>query len=178
MSMAGKKPQNIAASVGKGTFFGILSNLVMVATRFITVPIVIHYLGLGGYGIWNIIMTTAAYMRFGSAGIKSAYQKYVAEATGDGNYERANKLLSTGSVVVLVLSIIGLIPLAFYSKTLAKAGGVPETFIHSAAGAISMLAVFMVFANWGAVYEAIIMGAHRIDIVRKFGTFSTIAVLR
>ena len=68
-----------------------------------TIPIVIAHLGLGGYGIWSIIMTTAAYMRFGSVGIKSAFQKYVAEATGNGDFETANKLLSTGCAAMLVL---------------------------------------------------------------------------
>lgn len=77
---------NLAASVGRNTVFGIISGATNVATRLITIPFVIAHLGLGGYGIWSIIMTTAAYMRFGAVGVKSAFQKYVAEATGDGDY--------------------------------------------------------------------------------------------
>ncbi|MGH9683814.1 MAG: hypothetical protein ACRD4S_09430 [Candidatus Acidiferrales bacterium] len=168
-------PSSLALSVGKGTFFGIVANFAQVGTRFVTVPIVIAYLGLGGYGIWNIIMATAAYMRFGSAGIKSAYQKYVAEATGNGDYETASKLLSTGSAVMLLLSAAGLIPISIFSHQLAHAAGVPGVFLHSAAGAISMLALFMVFANTGCVYESIIMGGHRIDLIRKVGTVTTVA---
>ena len=49
--------KNLAASIGRNTFFGVLSNFAQVGTRLITVPIVIHHLGLGGYGIWNIIVT-------------------------------------------------------------------------------------------------------------------------
>src|SRR5207245_10289899 len=86
---------NLAASIGKNTLFGMVSNVAQVGTRLVTVPIVIHHLGLGGYGIWNIIMMTATYMRFGSVGVKTAFQKYVAEATGNGDYEKASKLLST-----------------------------------------------------------------------------------
>jgi O-antigen/teichoic acid export membrane protein len=48
--------------------------------------------------------------------------------------------------------------------------GVPPEFLKSAAGAISMLAVVMMTANVGASYEAIVMGAHRIDVARKFST--------
>src|SRR5580698_1187716 len=88
--------RQLAASIGKSTVFGVIASAAQVITRMITVPLVIHYLGLGAYGIWNIIMVTAAYMRFGTAGIKSAFQKYVAEATGSGDFERANKLVSTG----------------------------------------------------------------------------------
>src|SRR6266550_375764 len=124
----------LTATVGKNTVFGVIARVVQAATRLVTVPIVIAHLGLGGYGIWAIIMTVAAYMRFGSIGVKSAFQKYV-----------------------------------------AKAAGVPPEFLGSAAHAISMLAVIMLLSNFGAAFEAIVMGGHRIDLARKFTTFFTVA---
>ncbi len=165
----------LTATVGKNTVFGVIARVVQAATRLVTVPIVIAHLGLGGYGIWAIIMTVAAYMRFGSIGVKSAFQKYVAEATGKGNYERANQLLSTGTTVLLVISCVGLAPISLLSRQLAKAAGVPPEFLGSAAHAISMLAVIMLLSNFGAAFEAIVMGGHRIDLARKFTTFFTVA---
>jgi O-antigen/teichoic acid export membrane protein len=167
--------RNLATSIGKNTFFGVIAKIAQIATRLITVPIVISHLGLGGYGIWAIIMTASAYMRFGSVGVKSAFQKYVAEATGNGDYESANRLLSTGTAAMAILSVAGLIPIAFFSRKLAHAAGVPPEFIASAAGAISMLAVVMMTANVGAAFEAIVMGAHRIDVARKFATLFSVA---
>jgi O-antigen/teichoic acid export membrane protein len=167
--------RKLAATIGKSTIFGIVARWAQIGTRFVTIPIVIAHLGLGGYGIWSIIMTTAAYMRFGSVGIKAAFQKYVADATGDGDFERANKLLSTGCAVMLGLSLIGLIPVAFLSHRLAKAAGVPPEFLSSAAGAISVLAVIMVLSNVGSVYEAIVMGGHRVDLIGKSSVFITVA---
>jgi O-antigen/teichoic acid export membrane protein len=167
--------ENLAATVGRNTVFGVLARVAQVATRLVTIPIVIAHLGLGGYGIWSIVMTTAAYMRFGSVGIKSAFQKYVAEATGTGDFDTTNKLLSTGCFAMLVLSVLGVIPLAFFSTGLAKTSGVPTEFLHSAAGSISVLAVIIVFSNVGSVYEAIVMGGHRIDLARNLTTFFTVA---
>src|ERR1700688_4336421 len=146
----------LAVSIGRNTIFGVVSRFAQVATRLVTIPIVIAHLGLGGYGIWSIIMTTAAYMRFGSVGIKSAFQKYVAEATGNGDFETANKLLSTGCAAMLVLSVAVLIPAALFSASLAKAAGVPPEFLHSAAESTSVLALIMVLSNVGAAYEAIV----------------------
>lgn len=166
---------NLASSIGKNTLFGIVSNVAQVGTRLVTVPFVIHHLGLSGYGIWNIIMTTATYMRFGSVGVKTAFQKYVAEATGDGDYERASMLLSTGCLAMLVLSVAGLIPIALFSQQIAGLAGVPPEFLTSAAKAISLLALIMVMTNVGAALESIVMGGHRIDLVRKFATVLTIA---
>ena len=161
---------NLARAIGKGTFFGMVVSVTQVLTRLVTVPIVIRHLGLGGYGIWSIIMVTATYMRFGSVGIKSAFQKYVAEATANQDYKRANILLSTGSAIMVALSMAGLVPAMFFSRQIAEFSGVPFQFLHSAANAITLLALIMFMANSGAAFEAIVMGGHRIDLVRKFST--------
>jgi O-antigen/teichoic acid export membrane protein len=155
--------------------FGAVASAAQVVTRLITIPIVIAHLGLGGYGIWSIVMTAATYMRFGSVGIKSAFQKYVAEATGNKDYESASHLLSTGSALMLVLSLAGLIPIVVFSRQVAKAAGVPLEFLPATAGAISVLALIMVLSNAGAVYEAIVLGGHRIDLAREFTTCFTVA---
>lgn len=39
--------QPLAATIGKNTVFGILSGFTQVATRLVTIPIVIAHLGLG-----------------------------------------------------------------------------------------------------------------------------------
>ena len=167
--------RRLAASIGRNTFFGVVARAAQVSTRLVTVPLVIAHLSLAGYGIWSIIVTIAAYMRFGSIGVKSAFQKYVAEATGNGNFEITNKLLSTGCAVMLALSLAGLLPIAFFSRELATLAGVPPEFLTSAAHSFTMLAIIMVIANVGAVYEAIVMGGHRVDLARNFSTFVTVA---
>lgn len=160
--------------VGKNTFYGIVASVFQVGTRLFTVPFIIYHVGLGGYGIWSIIMTVTTYMRFGSAGIKSAFQKYVAEATGDGRYARASELLSTGTAIFAVVSAVGLIPVIFFSRQLASAAGVPARFLQDSAWAFSVLALTMAFANSGAAYEAIVLGGHRIDLARKANSLLTV----
>jgi len=115
-------------------------------------------------------MVTAAYMRFGSAGVKSAFQKYVAEATGNGRFDTANKLVSTGSVTMLALSAALLIPTALCARPLVKAAGVPPAFLDSASSAIVVLALAYVLCNFGSAFEAIVMGGHRVDLTRAYNT--------
>jgi O-antigen/teichoic acid export membrane protein len=162
--------QNLSASIGKNTLFGVIASIVQVGTRFVTVPIVIYHLGLGGYGIWSIIMVTVSYMRLGAMGLKAAFQKYVAESTYSGDFEKTSRLLSTGSAGMAVLSLLGLLPVALCSSSLARLLGVPPQFVHSAAGGITLLAAGMMITPQGAAYDAIVCGAHRIDLPRKFNT--------
>ncbi len=166
---------NLTAQVGKNTVYGIVASLFQVGTRLVTVPVIIYHLGLGGYGIWSIIMTGAIYMRIGSVGIKGAFQKYVAGATGDGGYDRASQLLSTGTMGISLLSVVGLIPVVIFSRQLANAAGVPPEFLKDAAWAFSVFGITMLLSNSGAAYEAIVLGGHRIDLARKANSVLTVA---
>jgi O-antigen/teichoic acid export membrane protein len=78
--------------------------------------------------------------------------------------------LSTGCGAMLVLSVVGLVPVCFYSGTLARLAGVPTAFLKPTSNSISVLAIIMMLSNVGAVFEAILMGGHRIDVARRFGT--------
>ena len=174
----------LAASIGKNTIFGVAGNVVHVAARIVVVPVVIQHLGLGGYGIWAVLMTIAGYMTLGKAGIGSAFQKYVAEATGTGDFDRASRLLSTGTAAVLLISIVILVPLAIFSHSLAIAVGVPKVFLPAASKAILLMAFAAVLANVSQTYQSILTGAHRIDLREKIGfvleplnALATIAVL-
>lgn len=165
---------NLVKTIGRNTLFGLGANAAQVGTRILTVPIVIAHLGLDGYGIWSIIMATAAYMRFGSAGIKHAFVKYVAESTGNENLQRASQLLSTGTVVMFGLSIVGLIPVAMFSTRLARIAGVPQEFLMATAASIAVLALIMVISNVAAAYEAVVMGGQRIDLLKACTMMLTI----
>src|SRR5713101_2866175 len=110
--------RSLAVSIGRNTLSGIAARLTWAGTRMLMVPIVIAYLGIEGYGLWAIIMAMVAYMRFGSAGIKSAFQKYVAEATGSGDFGKTNQLISTGTAVMSLLVMLGLVPVALFSTSL------------------------------------------------------------
>jgi O-antigen/teichoic acid export membrane protein len=157
----------LTASIGKNTLFGVVGNLVHMLTRIIVIPVMIRHLGLDGYGIWAVLMSIAAYITLGGAGVKSAFQKYVAEATGTGDFDRASKLLSTGTAAVLMLSIVVLVPLAVFSHSLAVAVGVPTAFLAPASRAIQVLAITAVVVNVSQTYQSILMGAHRIDLREK-----------
>ncbi|MCZ2147208.1 MAG: lipopolysaccharide biosynthesis protein [Bryobacterales bacterium] len=165
----------LAASIGRNTAFGFAASAVQVATRLVMLPVVIHHIGLDGYGIWSIVMATVGYMRFGSAGLRSAFQKYVAQAHVDGGIDTASKLLSTGAFTMSLISLLALLPLALYSRTLAQLSGVPPRFLSDTQHAITLLALIMILANFGGVFEGILMGSHRLDLTRQFHILVTIS---
>lgn len=158
--------RSLARSISKGTFFSMVASLARFGSRLILIPIIIAHLGLGGYGIWATLMVIAGYLRFGNSGIKGTFQKYVAEATGNGNFERANQLLTTGTTLFVGISAAVLIPAAIFSRTVAHVAGVPTQYAPSSATAITLLAIAYLFSNALAPFEAAVLGAHRVDLMQ------------
>jgi len=58
--------------------------------RIVVIPVMIGHLGMSGFGVWAVLMSIATYITLGGAGVKSAFQKYVAEATGTGDFDQAS----------------------------------------------------------------------------------------
>jgi O-antigen/teichoic acid export membrane protein len=75
---------------------------------------------------------------------------------------------------MLMVSLAGLVPAAVFSRKLARMSGCPPEFLFSAAASITVLAAIYVVSNFGAAFEAIVMGGQRIDLTRKFNTVLTV----
>ncbi len=163
--------KDIIIAISKNTGYGIISSIVRMGSRLVMIPIIISYLGLEGYGIWSIFMTLMAYMQLGITGAKSALQKYVAEATGTGDYNRSSRLLSTALIIIIIFCTLGLIPFVVFSRNLVQLMGVPDQFIVDTVNSIILLAFALAISNIGGVFESIITGVQRIDIIRKLDIY-------
>ena len=119
----------LVASIGKNTFFGVAGNIVHVLARIMVVPVIIRRLGLDGYGIWAVLMAIAAYMTLGVRRHQIRVPKVCGGSNRHGDFDRASRLLSTGTAAVLLLSLVALLPLAIFSRSLAIAVGVPKLFL-------------------------------------------------
>lgn len=168
---------SLAHSMSRGTFFGLTANLLRVGTRLVLVPIFISHLGLGGYGIWATLMVIAGYLRFGSGGVKTCFQKYVAEAAEKGDFERANQLLTTGTVAFVAVSSIALVPAAVFPRFLAHLVGIPEQYVSQSAAAITLLAAAYLICDCVAVFESAVLGVHRVDLTQYLSAAVTIFTL-
>jgi len=162
----GDSPHSVAGSVSKGTLSGVFANLIRFGTRLVLVPVLISHLGLGGYGIWATLLVIASYLRFGSAGIKTCFQKYVAEAYATGNFDLVNQLLTTGTAIFVGISGLFLIPAAFFAPVLARWIGIPQQYVSSSSAAIMLLAIGYLVSNAMAAFESAVLGAHRVYLMQ------------
>lgn len=157
---------DLVESLSRNTFVSIFAQVTNIFIKAIMIPISIHYLGVAGFGIWSIITNVQNYFSLGGGGIGSAFQKYVAEATGTGDYDRASRLLSSGSIGVLTLSLIVLGPAIIFVRPLSEILHVTPMYITQFSWCVIIIAVTMIIFNFMGIYGAITMGSHRIEVVK------------
>ena len=157
---------NLVESLSRNTFVSIFAQVTNILIKAIMIPISIHYLGIAGFGIWSIITNVQNYFTLGGGGTGSAFQKYVAEATGTGDYDRASRLLSSGSLGVLFMSLLVLGPAIIFVRPLSELMHVTPDYIHQFTWCVVIVAVTMIIFNYTAIYGAITMGSHRIEVVK------------
>ena len=78
----------------------------MVIITFIMTPMMLHYLGKVGYGVWLLINSLTSYLGLFDFRIQSATTKYVAEYIGGKNFQKLNALISTTFISFLAIALI------------------------------------------------------------------------
>jgi len=89
--------RNVSAEAG--------ARLLYLATRFFIPPFVLSHIGMEAYGFYGAVFVLVAYFGMSAIGFSSAYIKYLAEFSASGEYEKANRLLSSGFTLMIVVSI-------------------------------------------------------------------------
>jgi O-antigen/teichoic acid export membrane protein len=72
-----------------------------VVTRFFIPPFVLAHVSLEAYGLWSAAFILVSYIGMSTMGISGVYVKYVAEYAARREFDKANRLLSTGIAVTL-----------------------------------------------------------------------------
>ncbi len=90
-------PRNIATDIA--------ARIGYLVTRLAVPPFVLAHIALGTYGLWTTAFVVVSYIGISTMGLSSVYIKYVAEFAAKGEFERANRLLSSGLAVTLPVCI-------------------------------------------------------------------------
>jgi O-antigen/teichoic acid export membrane protein len=70
-------------------------------TRFFIPPFVLAHVSLAAYGLWATAFIFVSYIGVSTLGISNVYIKYVAEFSARREFDRANRLLSTGLMLTV-----------------------------------------------------------------------------
>lgn len=89
----------------------LLNALATIATSAIALPLVLHYVGIDGVGVWTLAQTATFYVATAETGFGPAIQRFVSVAQGAGDRGLASRVVWSASGFYVLLG--GLIGAAF-----------------------------------------------------------------
>ena len=83
----------------------IFSKVIVLATTIVSVPLTFHYLGAERYGLWMTITSSVLFLGFADFGVGNGLAAAIAEANGKDDEALAQKQVSCGFFVLLLLAV-------------------------------------------------------------------------
>jgi O-antigen/teichoic acid export membrane protein len=100
-------PQSRARQAGQNALFNFVAFLYPTALTIVVTPIVLHYVGAEGYGIFALATVFVGFLAVLDFGVGAATIRYVAEAVAEEDFDRARVIVRTSLLVYAVVGLIG-----------------------------------------------------------------------
>lgn len=120
-------------------------------------------LGVKQIGIWSLILATVSVSRIGELGLSAGVVRFVAQANGDQNLERASTIIQTvlialGGVLTVLLLLLAPLVEVIASKL------VPPDSLHMALAIIPIALASLWLMTLGSVISGGLDGCYRTDL--------------
>lgn len=105
-----KNKQNLfEKKISQNAIVSVSCSIFQLITRFFIPPIVLHYVSIEIYGLWAYCFVFISYFGMSVMGITNVYVRYSAVYLVENEIQKINRLLSTGVVCALILSLFYLL---------------------------------------------------------------------
>lgn len=157
----------VGETLRRNTRFSIFAYLVSEGTRFLLVPVVIHFIHLDGYTLVRIAFTFFGFFALYSFGVHGAYVKYTAECRLSGDDEKLSALLSVGVMFCALVGGVTFAVVAWQREAIAslmKPDSLhPEDLEFMIVYVSAIALVCVVFG----VYRSVLTGIQRMDVTNS-----------
>lgn len=139
-------------------------------TSMLLTPVMIHSLGLKGYGVWVLITSfsiASGYLSILDLGIQSAVVKFVAEYHVRGQQRELDQVISAGLYLFCALGALGAVAVVVFGRYfLVSAFHVPVELVATMRLLLYLLAIQTFFEFPGLALSAVADGLQRYDLQR------------
>ena len=147
--------------VSRNISVSIAARILYLVTRFFLPPIILAFVTLEAYGIWATCFILIGYLGMSAFGVSNVYIRFVAQYHAEGETDKINGLLSTGLVVVSLISLALLVVLWFLLPAIIDAFSVSPDLRGTAFLLIfGACCVFMLDLSLGA-FAYVLQGLQR-----------------
>src|ERR1700681_2197888 len=159
----------------RNVMFGGLRYVFVAPIPFIMTPLILHKIGVAGYGTWAVFLAINGMTSLADLGLVGTLSKFVAEHYARRDDAALNRLLNTGLAVFTLLSV-GLVGLLWAASSLL----VGILFRNSSISGPALTTLFRYFLVVIAInisillFSSVITGMQRLDLTNVMSAFSTV----
>jgi O-antigen/teichoic acid export membrane protein len=95
----------LSAKIIRSVMFGALRYVFLVPIPFVMTPLILHRLGVNGYGTWAVFLAINSMTSLADLGLVGTLSKFVAEYYAHRDFAALNRLLNSGLAIFLVLAV-------------------------------------------------------------------------
>jgi O-antigen/teichoic acid export membrane protein len=143
----------------------VLANLVnagtSIAAAAISVPLVLHYIGIDGFGVWTLAQTALVYTATAETGFGPAVQRFVSVAHGARDRAGAARVVWSASGFYFVLGGAVAVLMALLAPAIVSIFDVPHALHDDAVAMFRITGVAMLFALVAAGLANVLQGIER-----------------
>lgn len=132
-------------------------------SKFFLVPIIIHFINYDGYALISFAFIMMTYFTLQNFGITNAFVNYTADCYVTRDFNRLNRLLSTGMAVCLILAVVTLAAIWGFTDLIIRYFAIDASRIEDARYVVRCIGVISAATIVFGLYRAALTGIQRID---------------
>ena len=165
----GKPP--LGTQIIRNVVFGGLRYVFVVPVPFVMTPLILHRIGVAGYGTWAVFLAINGLTALADLGLVGTLSKFVAEYYAQRDLSALSRLLNSGLGLFLLLDCIIVTTLWIVSPLLARVlfHGSPA----SAPELVALLRFFLIVVAANVLtqlFASVTGGLQRLDLTNILGT--------
>jgi len=155
-----------ASLLAKNTIFSLIGQGLPLIVAAISMPFIIHGLGLERFGILALAWAVLGYFNIFDLGLSRAATKFVAEALVKSNQKKVSSVVWTSVIVQAALGVLGGFVLASITPLLIdRILNIPPALLHEARSSFYLIAVSLPFVFITGSFRGVLEASQRFDLV-------------
>lgn len=154
-------PAAAQRSLSSNVVANLLNAVAGIAAAALAVPLILHYVGLDGFGVWTLAQTALMYVSTAETGFGPAVQRYVSVARGANDRAMASRVIWSASFFYVVFGALIAAVVALTAPTIVDLFDVPDDLHDDAVAMFRLIGLTMLPALVAAGLANVLQGAER-----------------
>ncbi|HDM8229046.1 TPA: hypothetical protein P0E37_003521 [Vibrio campbellii] len=160
--------------VARNTLFQVIKMLITTVVNLYMVRVLLHQLGVDGYGVFNLIAGVLALMLFLNGAMTTSSQRYLSFYSTQNLEKRASVFATTKSLHIFVAFIIFLLLFSLQTLVFNDLINIPEPFLSPAQSLYQIMAVGVLASVVTVPFNAQINANEDLGVDAVFSVFESL----